>query len=111
MNYGKLGVCKMLRIVATSILEAFGIVLCAILFIFAAMYFVDRDTLEITPLLLLLVYPLPVWIATARKHNDTLDIMILNMWLGWTVVCWIAALMRACYGDTRQSSMELSLTA
>jgi hypothetical protein len=93
----------MLRLVLTSILEALGIVLCAVLFVFAAAYFIERDTFGITPLLLLLVYPLPVWIATARNHNDTLDIMVINMWLGWTVICWVAVLMRACYGETSGS--------
>ena len=93
----------MLRVVATSILEALGIVLCALLLVFATAHFIQIDSLGITPLLLLLVYPLPVWIAAARKHDETLDIMIINMWLGWTVICWIAVLMRACYGDTRQS--------
>lgn len=99
----------MLRLVATSILEALGIVLCAVLFVFATAYFVEKDALGITPLLLLVVYPLPVWIAAARRHNETVDIMIINMWLGWTVVFWLAALMRACYGDTRSSAEELPL--
>jgi|SRR5690348_12300379 hypothetical protein len=100
----------MLRLVLTSILEALGIVLCAVLFVFAAAYFIERDTFGVTPLLLLLVYPLPVWIATARKHNDTLDIMVVNMWLGWTVICWVAVLMRACYGETSRSSDDLLVT-
>lgn len=101
----------MLRIVARSMLEALGIVLCAMLFVFATSYFIQKDAAGITPLLLLLVYPLPVWIAALRGNTETLDIMVVNMWLGWTVIFWISSLMRACYGDIREDVTERPVTS
>ena len=50
----------------------------------------------IGPLLLLALYPLPIGVATLRKHNAVLDIAITNLWLGWTIIGWVFALIWAC---------------
>jgi len=35
---------------------------------------------------------LPTWIALARKHREVVPILLLNLFLGWTIIGWIAAL-------------------
>ncbi len=46
----------------------------------------------ITILFSILVYFTPTLIAAYRNHNDWAVIFILNLFLGWTVVAWIFAL-------------------
>jgi hypothetical protein len=31
-----------------------------------------------------------------RKHRALLDIIVTNLWLGWTVIGWFVALIWAC---------------
>jgi len=38
------------------------------------------------------VYFLPATIASSRKHRQVAAIFILNLFLGWTVLGWIVAL-------------------
>lgn len=37
-------------------------------------------------------YSLPTIIAFARGHHNALAIAVLNLFLGWTVIGWFAAL-------------------
>lgn len=90
-----------LRIIAASILEAVAIVLCADLVWILVVYFVKHDSFDIGPLVLLALYPLPIAVAEVRKHNALLDIMIFNLWLGWTVIGWVVALIWACDWDAK----------
>jgi len=46
--------------------------------------------LEFTVLITL--YFIPSVIASLRKHQDGIAIFLLNLFLGWTVIGWIAAL-------------------
>jgi len=34
-----------------------------------------------------------------RKHKATLDVMVINLWLGWTVIGWFIVMIWACKGD------------
>jgi uncharacterized membrane protein YbhN (UPF0104 family) len=43
-------------------------------------------------LLLLVGYFLPFTIALARKHVDSTAIFVLNLFLGWTFIGWVIAL-------------------
>jgi hypothetical protein len=43
-------------------------------------------------ILLVLVYFLPTFLAAARGHQSWLEILTLNLLLGWTVLGWIGAL-------------------
>ena len=88
-----------MKTIATSIAQAVAIVLCAELLWFLIAYFVEHDSFEIGPLLLLVVYPLPIAVAALRKHNATLDIVAFNLWLGWTIIGWVVALIWSCNTD------------
>jgi hypothetical protein len=43
-------------------------------------------------ILMLGFYFLPAIIAGMRKHNNTLAIFVLTLFLGWTLLGWIGAL-------------------
>ncbi len=45
------------------------------------------------------LYFLPSIIALARSKRDTLAIFLLNLFLGWSVVGWIVALVWAAKND------------
>lgn len=44
----------------------------------------------------MVVYFLPIIVAFIRKNNNCLAIFILNLFLGWTFVGWVIALVWAC---------------
>jgi T4 superinfection immunity protein len=47
----------------------------------------------------LILYFLPSIIALARSKRDTLAIFLLNLFLGWSVIGWIVALVWAAKHD------------
>lgn len=51
----------------------------------------------------LTLYILPTIIATARKHSNAVSIFILNLFLGWTFLGWIIALIWSFAADTKLS--------
>jgi hypothetical protein len=61
--------------------------------------FVENNPYDVAPLFILALYPLPSFVAAYRRHNAVLDIIIFNLWLGWTVIGWIGALIWACNWD------------
>jgi heme/copper-type cytochrome/quinol oxidase subunit 2 len=42
-----------------------------------------------------LLYFVPAMVASNRKHSQTTAIAILNLFLGWTLIGWVAALVWA----------------
>ncbi len=46
-------------------------------------------------LLLIALYFVPTIVAFARKHKNAVAILILNIFLGWTGIGWIGALIWA----------------
>jgi hypothetical protein len=46
-------------------------------------------------ILVLALYFLPGIIASARSHHNALAIWVLNLFLGWTALGWIVALVWA----------------
>ena len=46
--------------------------------------------------LALAIYFLPFIIAASRKHHNALAIFMLNLFLGWTFLGWVIALIWAC---------------
>jgi len=46
-----------------------------------------------------LMYFLPTIIAAVRSKRDTLAIFLLNLFLGWSVIGWIVALIWAAKND------------
>jgi len=45
--------------------------------------------------LLLLIYFVPTAVAYATRHHNTLPIFVLNVFFGWTLIGWVAALIWA----------------
>jgi hypothetical protein len=46
----------------------------------------------IPPIILIVLYFIPTAIASVRNHNNITSIFILNIFLGWTVLGWVGAL-------------------
>jgi hypothetical protein len=47
----------------------------------------------------ILLYFLPTVVATWRGHRNPLSIFILNLFLGWTFIGWVVALVWATTND------------
>lgn len=47
-------------------------------------------------LILLALYFLPAIVAKLRHHRQRTSILIINIFLGWTLLGWVAALAMAC---------------
>jgi Superinfection immunity protein len=88
-----------LRTIATSVAQAVAIVLGAEFCWSLVAYFVEYHSFDLGPLLLLMLYPLPIAVAALRKHNALLSIIVTNLWLGWTVIGWFVVLIWACNWD------------
>jgi hypothetical protein len=52
-------------------------------------------------------YFIPAVIAEQRHHPNTKGVVLLNLLLGWTVLCWIAALAWACSSFEPQPKNEV----
>jgi hypothetical protein len=48
------------------------------------------------------LYFIPAIVAGIRHHRNEMAIFMLNLFLGWTLVGWVAALVWACTADTLQ---------
>jgi hypothetical protein len=55
-------------------------------------------------LLILTVYFIPAIIASVRRHRQRLAIDVLNVFLGWTLIGWVVALVWACTADVLPKS-------
>lgn len=53
----------------------------------------------IVMVLMVMIYFLPVIIAMARKHRNLGPVLILNLFVGWTLIGWVVALVWACVND------------
>jgi hypothetical protein len=42
------------------------------------------------------IYFLPLLIAGLRGHSNSVSIGLLNLFLGWTLIGWVAALVWSC---------------
>lgn len=76
-----------------SVLGAVGII-SILVFVFGDGFVVSAGSV---PVLLLggVVYLLPAIVAHGRNHPQRGSIIILNVLLGWTIICWIVALIWA----------------
>lgn len=50
-------------------------------------------------LLLGVLYFLPALVASRRKHRNAMPVFVLNLFFGWTLIGWVAAL---CWSLTHQ---------
>lgn len=61
----------------------------------------------LTPFLLIVGYFLPSFIAGMRKKKNTNSVFILNLFLGWTLVGWVIALVWAVSKDNEPTTVPL----
>jgi Superinfection immunity protein len=57
-------------------------------------------------LVVLLIYFMPALIAANRGHHNTLAIFALNLFLGWSFLGWVIALVWACTQTQRRDPIE-----
>jgi hypothetical protein len=50
------------------------------------------------------VYFVPATVASARRHNNSLAIFMLNLLLGWSGLAWLLALVWACTDNVQDRS-------
>jgi glucan phosphoethanolaminetransferase (alkaline phosphatase superfamily) len=55
------------------------------------------------PIALLALYPVPVVIAACRSHPNTVPILLVNLFLGWTFLGWFVALVWACTSTSKSA--------
>lgn len=53
---------------------------------------------------MILAYFSPWFIALYRKHKNSLAIMVFNIFLGWTVIGWVVALVWASTSNTKKAT-------
>lgn len=53
-------------------------------------------------LVFIAIYAIPIIVANIRNHPNKLAITVLNIFLGWSVLGWIGALVWACTNPNRQ---------
>ena len=51
------------------------------------------------------LYFFPVVVAMARCHHNRLAIFMLTLFLGWTFIGWVVALVWACTNPARNASV------
>lgn len=51
----------------------------------------------------LLVYFLPAVVAAFRKHKNTSAVVVLNLFLGWTMIGWVVAMIWAFTNNTEKT--------
>jgi hypothetical protein len=61
--------------------------------------------LYIVPIFLV-VYFLPAIIARSKNKRNTVDILALNLLLGWTLLGWLLALVWACRADATRGPRD-----
>ena len=74
-------------------------IIVSLYFLFNAFCYLEYIMESIIIFLILfamVVYFLPIIVAFIRKNNNCLAIFILNLFLGWTFVGWVIALVWAC---------------
>ena len=59
----------------------------------------------------LLLYFLPTVVALSRGHLSALAIFFLNLFLDWTLIGWIIALIWSCTGNTQANFYRLAAGA
>jgi len=53
------------------------------------------------------MYFLPAIIAHQRRHVSSGAILLVNLFLGWSIIGWIVCFAWACIGHTRQQVVIL----
>ena len=57
-------------------------------------------------LIAFVIYFIPCIIAYLRKHKNTLPILLMNVFLGWTFFGWLASLLWALNSDVEPEQSD-----
>lgn len=52
---------------------------------------------------ILIAYFIPYWVAVSRDCENVWMVGAINLFLGWTIIFWFAALIIACTGRKQDS--------
>jgi len=52
----------------------------------------NNDGVAILGIVLFVLYWIPTFVAWTRKHPDKISILVLNLFLGWSVIGWVISL-------------------
>lgn len=55
----------------------------------------------------ILIYFLPAIVAIKRQHCNTLAILVLNIFLGWTFLGWVGALVWAFMAHSKSCTKDI----
>lgn len=55
------------------------------------------------------LYFIPCWVAIARRHRSQLAIGMLTLFLGWTGLGWIVALVWSCTADVEPAPQRAAV--
>jgi hypothetical protein len=58
-------------------------------------------------MIIVVIYFIPAFVAALRRHNDENAIAVLNIFLGWTVIGWVAALVWASNGNVKEKKASV----
>jgi hypothetical protein len=72
----------------------------------AALRYGAGDFVAVLLVLVASAYFLPTIIAAIRKHNNTAAILLLNLFVGWTFLGWVAALIWASTDNVRAAAKD-----
>ena len=56
--------------------------------------------------IVIIIYFIPTIIAVIRKHQNIIPICILNIFLGWTILGWIASLAWSLNSDVEEKKED-----
>ena len=103
----KTSIMIMLSIILLLILYCIGILNDAIVYILSWVSIIIMASVPIICSMLLfisilLIYLLPLTIASYRKHNNILSIVLTNVFSGWSVIGWFISLIWACSDNIKQ---------
>ncbi len=68
----------------------------------------DIVLLFVLAVLAIAIYLLPTYMATLRHHHQATAILMVNLFLGWSLVGWIAALIWAMTAVRPKLSKEMT---
>lgn len=72
--------------------------------LFILMFYFMLFGLAMGAFVALALYFLPLIIAAARKHNQILPITLITIFLGWTFLGWLVAIIWSLSPDVQNSS-------
>jgi len=61
-------------------------------------------------LVVLMGYFVPALVARHRDHNNATAIAVMNLFLGWTAIGWVIALIWACSDNTKANTARFTMS-